>query len=359
MDLAIRVAQCRLDLFLFPPDEVDVGIGEVGIFVAASQGDIEIRGRELDFHGNARDDLDGHRKILLAHVDDLLDFFLVDEIEFLIAGEVERIGDDADDGLFSQQASQVDRVPDFIGDHVGTRPFDGDLVGLDRHPSLDGAYGGNRHVIGNAVETGQWHVRIEAHVISHRAEHAGVEHGQALGRSDEPRGEKLFHDIDDSVVVVIRKAGRGGGLQDEIRDVFAPQLVSEGVFDHRRERSQSRDEGDAQKHDRDDREKLRDVRPDAPENRKEIRVHLPLDLLDVLGIVVVLDAFRRAVLDMDDLIGHVLDGGVVRDNDDGLSLVPGHVLEKLEDGLSRLIIQGAGRFVAEEDLGVLCQGAGN
>ena len=64
-------------------------------------------------------------------------------------------------------------------------------------------------------------------------------------------------------------------------------------------------------------------------------------------------------MDTDDPVGHGGQGGVVGDDDDGHAGFSSGVLQKTEDGLAGLVVQSAGGLIAEQELGVLCQGSGD
>ncbi len=76
-------------------------------------------------------------------------------------------------------------------------------------------------------------------------------------------------------------------------------------------------------------------------------------------MLVYFDAADTAALDADDLIRHVFEGGVVGDHHDEAVLFCGDVVEQFEDLLARGVIEGARGLVAEEELGVFGDGAGD
>ena len=74
-------------------------------------------------------------------------------------------------------------------------------------------------------------------------------------------------------------------------------------------------------------------------------------------MAVALVAAHGAVAQLDDVVGHVADGLVVRDHDDGVAVLFVDVFDQLQDLLGRGIVQRAGWLVAEEDVRILHDGA--
>ncbi len=72
---------------------------------------------------------------------------------------------------------------------------------------------------------------------------------------------------------------------------------------------------------------------------------------------VALVADDDSVLDLDDAIGPGLEPGVVGHADDGGAVFGGGATKQANDHLSVLAVQGRGRLVGEQDLGILGQGA--
>jgi hypothetical protein len=66
-----------------------------------------------------------------------------------------------------------------------------------------------------------------------------------------------------------------------------------------------------------------------------------------------------AVLDVDDSVGPGLQARVVGHADDGGAVFGGGAAQQLDHHLAVLPVQGRGRFVGEQDLGVLGEGAGD
>ena len=62
---------------------------------------------------------------------------------------------------------------------------------------------------------------------------------------------------------------------------------------------------------------------------------------------------------MDDAVGDGREGGVVGDDDHGAARGSAGVLQKLQDGAPRFEVEGAGGLIAEQELGVFRQGAGD
>ena len=64
-------------------------------------------------------------------------------------------------------------------------------------------------------------------------------------------------------------------------------------------------------------------------------------------------------LDPDHAVGHGGEGLVVGDDDDGPAGMAAGVLQQLQHTFAGFVIQGAGRLVTQQDLGVLSQGPGD
>jgi hypothetical protein len=65
------------------------------------------------------------------------------------------------------------------------------------------------------------------------------------------------------------------------------------------------------------------------------------------------------VLDLDDPVGPGFEARVVGHADDGGAVFGGGAAQQADDHLAVLAVEGGGRFVGEQDLGILGQGAGD
>ena len=74
-------------------------------------------------------------------------------------------------------------------------------------------------------------------------------------------------------------------------------------------------------------------------------------------MLVHLVADELAVAQAQDAVSHVLDGVVVRDDDDGAAVIAVHLLHQFEDLFRRVVVEGAGRLVAQQQARVLHQSA--
>jgi hypothetical protein len=66
-----------------------------------------------------------------------------------------------------------------------------------------------------------------------------------------------------------------------------------------------------------------------------------------------------AIFEMNDAIGHVENAIVVGDKQNGAVFLFGEVVEQIDDRAARFAIQGSGRFVSEDNLGMGHEGAGD
>ena len=64
-------------------------------------------------------------------------------------------------------------------------------------------------------------------------------------------------------------------------------------------------------------------------------------------------------MNVEDLITDRRQGRVVGHDHDRRLVLPAHVLQNLQDLLARLVIQGTGRLIAQEELGLLGERPGN
>ena len=88
-------------------------------------------------------------------------------------------------------------------------------------------------------------------------------------------------------------------------------------------------------------------------------IRSPLDLFNRGRVGIHADGPDGAALDADHPVGHVAEGLVVGDDDDGHAETATGVLQQLEDRLACVIVQGARRLVTEEQLRVLREGPGD
>lgn len=93
--------------------------------------------------------------------------------------------------------------------------------------------------------------------------------------------------------------------------------------------------------------------------RVSLFMRSPLDLFDRGRVGIHIDGLDGAALDADHPVGHVAEGLVVGDDDDGHAETPAGVLQQLQNRLARVIVQGARRLVTEEQLRVLREGPGD
>ena len=93
--------------------------------------------------------------------------------------------------------------------------------------------------------------------------------------------------------------------------------------------------------------------------RVSLFMRSPFDLFDRRRVGIHADGPDGAALDADHPVGHVAEGLVVGDDDDGHAETPAGVLQQLQDRLARVIVQGAGGLVAEKELRVLREGPGD
>ena len=86
-------------------------------------------------------------------------------------------------------------------------------------------------------------------------------------------------------------------------------------------------------------------------------VSLPLDLGNRRGRRVERHVCDLAALETDQAVSHGGKRGVMGDDDDRDAVVAAGVLQQLQDLLARLVVEGAGGLVAEQQLGVFSHGA--
>ena len=101
-------------------------------------------------------------------------------------------------------------------------------------------------------------------------------------------------------------------------------------------------------------ERASHARPRVP----SVVIVLPLQHVGGKGAVVALDARHASLADMDDAVGDVGERRVVSDEHDRLARGMTRVLQKLQDGLAGLVVQGPRGLVGEQQLGVLRERAG-
>lgn len=58
-------------------------------------------------------------------------------------------------------------------------------------------------------------------------------------------------------------------------------------------------------------------------------------------------------MDVNDAMGNGLEGSVMRDEHDRTAMYGRGILQKLQDGLARLVVERTRRLVAEQELGIL------
>ena len=272
------------------------------------------------------------------------------------------------------QTLERDLVADLLAARIEVLLRDGDLVHITRQAALE-------HLGLVQASRGK---RLDVHFLA-RVVHRGVGRLGVAALGD-IHAVELAERLDIGAVQAERRLD--GDVEQPLVVIVAVRRKTQVVAG----RLEAHEQGDAQRRDDRERHELLEIpRDGAPDIRGEGRRHhatasagralnanvplgarmpllvspltharpLPLDVRNRGGASVHLHVGHAAAVEADEAIGHGRERGVVRDDEHRDAVAATRVLQQLQYLLAGLVVERAGGLVAQQQLGVLGDGAGD